>query len=212
MTQFPRSNNALGARFLCNLQKARVGDGIALGQLLQASLPYLRTIIVARLRDESLPFDHRHDLMQETLLHAWTGFASFQGDSEQAFRGWLRSICIHLLADLRREEQHVPKSPLPPKTVLIDDKTPSWWAMQGEEAQAYRKIMAQLEDEEREIILLRRQARATWEVVGRHFGCSAEAARKMHMRAMRKLGRVLQSTKASLGNTSSGTQLAPTSK
>lgn len=79
--------------------QARGGDGAALGTLLDLYRNYLRLVarsmMGAALRVKLEP----SDLIQETFLKAHRDFAGFQGQTENEFITWLRSIMARTLAD-----------------------------------------------------------------------------------------------------------------
>src|SRR5918999_6459314 len=72
------------------LRRARAGDDVALGALLERYRPYLallaRLQIDRRLRGKADPAD----LVQETFLEAHRGFPRFRGETEAELAAWLR--------------------------------------------------------------------------------------------------------------------------
>ena len=76
------------------LERARLGDSQALGELLQSFQPYLRVLVRAvgngRLRarlDDS-------DVIQEALLAAHQDFGRFRGTTVAELGGWFRPIAL----------------------------------------------------------------------------------------------------------------------
>src|SRR5262249_18694074 len=84
------------------LRRARAGDGLALGELLERYRNYLK--LLARLQgDRRLKgkFD-ASDLVQETFLEAHRDFDQFRGVTERELAAWLRQILVSNLANLVR--------------------------------------------------------------------------------------------------------------
>src|SRR5437867_1737260 len=84
------------------IARARQGDAVALGQLLEAYRSYLailaRLQIGRRLQGKLDPAD----VVQETFLQAHRSFAQFQGTTEGEFMTWLRQILVTRLANVVR--------------------------------------------------------------------------------------------------------------
>src|SRR5262245_59938886 len=76
------------------LERARQGDSVALGALLESFRPYAGMIARA-LRDGRLRARvEESDLVQDALLEAHRGFAGFRGDSVAELAGCVRQIVI----------------------------------------------------------------------------------------------------------------------
>src|SRR5262249_8472883 len=84
------------------LSRARSGDGVALGSLLELYRGYLallaRLQIGRRLQGKADP----SDLVQETFLRVHQHFAQFRGASEGELMRWLRQILASRLEKLVR--------------------------------------------------------------------------------------------------------------
>jgi RNA polymerase sigma-70 factor (TIGR02960 family) len=105
-----------------NLARARAGDGQAFRELTE---PYQRELQVHCYRMLGSMHD-AEDVLQETLLAAWSGLAGFEGRS--SLRSWLYRIatnrCLNALrAGARRVPTHTLEVSLPAPTRYGD---PSW--------------------------------------------------------------------------------------
>jgi DNA-directed RNA polymerase specialized sigma24 family protein len=76
------------------LQRARAGDGDALGTLLDRFRPYAR-LLVRSLRRGRVPgrLDDS-DLIQDAFLEADRSIGRFEGASLPEFIGWLRAVVL----------------------------------------------------------------------------------------------------------------------
>lgn len=83
------------------------------------------------------------DLVQETLLHAWRGFAQFERDSNA--RAWLFRILINTWADRGRKIRTAPE------TVQMTDLGASHSVLESLEV---RQALAGLPEEHRTVLLL----------------------------------------------------------
>ncbi len=187
--------------FETRLMDARGRNTQALGVILQSFQPYLLSI--AR-RD--LPGDLRGkydpaDLVQETLLEAHRGLASFDGPDSDAFRVWLCGILRHNLLDLiRRYRDSAKRSVGRERPVAAGSDsgdraveevdpypTPCTQSIAREDVAALKQALSQLPANERSVIGLRYFDLLPFEEIGRRLGCSSEAARKLCSRAMTRL-------------------------
>ena len=75
---------------------------------------------------------------------------------------------------------------------MADTPSPSVTAMAAEQAAALEKALGQLPDDYREVLLLRYQGDLSFEEIGQRLGRSANAARKLWLRALRKLEQELE--------------------
>lgn len=97
------------------------------------------------------PQEHVEDLAAETFLRAWKARHRFDGSMDSA-TGWLIRIAKRLVIDdYRRSLQatrNLPPAPMP-------DLSPEQAAITGEQKRILLALLADLPDEQREIIVLR---------------------------------------------------------
>ena len=87
------------------LHRARVGDGPALGQLLELYRAYLVVLARVQISRRLQGKVDASDVVQEAFLGAYRDFPQFRGTSEKEFLSWLRQILASLLANLVRHYQ-----------------------------------------------------------------------------------------------------------
>ena len=197
----PESENS----FARLLDQARAGSREALGEVLKAFEYVLEKKARRFHRSGALRSKWGDsDLVQSTFLDAQRSFRQFRGRTEKEFAAWLDGIMTHNAKDLQRSfftgkrqakrELSLDDERTGPalKRQLVDDTPSSAVSDQEKEiGEALRAEMQKLPPDYARVIRLHRLERLTFEQIGRELGCSAEAARKVHFRAMRQLAKAI---------------------
>jgi RNA polymerase sigma-70 factor, ECF subfamily len=185
------------------IRKARKHEPGALDRLLESYRQYLkllaRTSIDASLQGKADP----SDLVQETFLKAHQHFGQFRGQGEAELTAWLRKILARNLADLvrcyhlaegrrtgreRSLEQLLTASSQALDNLLADAAgSPSESAQRREMSVALANALAELSDEQREVIVLRSLEERDWPEVARRMGRTTGAVRMLWVRALKRL-------------------------
>lgn len=185
------------------IRRARQGLPGALDRLLESYRHYLkllaRTGIDTSLQGKADP----SDLVQETFLKAFHNFRQFQGESEGELIAWLRQILARNLADLVRRfrraksrkadrehslEQLLNSSAAALDNLLVDAAPSSSQSAQRRELSVVlANALAELSDEQREVIVLRSLEEREWDEVARKMHRSAGAVRMLWVRALKRL-------------------------
>jgi RNA polymerase sigma-70 factor (ECF subfamily) len=179
------------------LDEARHGSAEALGRLLEECRFYLLGVANRELDPQLRGKVGASDLVQETFLKAQGAFEQFHGQTEEEWLGWLRQILLHQLIDLQRQYAAAKRDmqreePLSPGHECIDPgETPSAVAAEQERDQRLRAALAQLPDEQRQLIEWHDFERLSFVVIGQRLGKSADAACKQWGRAIEQLGKLL---------------------
>jgi len=183
------------------LREARVGSPDALGQVLAAYRPFLFAIARDEIDSDLKAKAGPSDLVQESFLEAQRDFANFTSDRESHFRGWLYTILMNNLADLRKRYLKTAKRQVRRERPLgvrdskhllrdigeLDGQSASRTAISREEAEKINAALDRLRPAFREVIILRSQQRKTFVEIGESIGKSADAVRMLWQRAMLKL-------------------------
>lgn len=178
--------------FLNSLEAARNGSRPALDMVLQSCQGYIRVVasrkVPLRLQSRIRP----SSLVQETYLKACRDFGHFRGQSERQLLSWLRTIMLRCLINLlRRPEFRITVQALP--SDLTGKMTPPAQQVADRESiHALTQALEQLPDHYRAAIELRYFERLSFEEIGRTLGISADAARKVWVRAQTRLAQELQ--------------------
>lgn len=182
------------------IRLAQAGCPDALGELYERSRRYLLLIanqsVDARLRAKLGP----SDIVQETLLKAKRHFDRFEGHSKAELRAWLRMILLNCVQDANRRFQPGAQRDLTRERNLQSilryasdtwptacGETPSQLAMAAEQNAALSAAMARLPSEYRQVIVLRNLERRPFAAIGETLGRSADATRKLWLRAIDRL-------------------------
>jgi RNA polymerase sigma-70 factor (ECF subfamily) len=188
------------------LAAARAGSREALGEALQAYRTYLLLIAQQELDPELRAKGGASDLVQETFIDAQRLIGSFKGTSEGPWAAWLRELLLNNVADFVRRYRATGKRRVSREVgqpagdssadrgaeAASDTPTPSVTAMAAEKAAALERALGRLPEDYREVLLLRYQGDLSFEEIGRRLGRSANAARKLWLRALRKLEQELE--------------------
>jgi RNA polymerase sigma-70 factor (ECF subfamily) len=179
---------------------ARTGSREALGKVLEVCRPYLLVIANEELESNLKAKVGPSDLVQECCAKAQTVFPRFNGRKRSELLGWLRQILLNELAgyreryrqtrkrDIAREIPLADAAPAALANAAIDPApTPQARALEEEERAAVERALERLPERHRRAIRLRHMERRSFAEVGRELGCSADAARKVWLRAMVQL-------------------------
>lgn len=147
------------------------------------------------------------DVVQQTLMEAWQGWDSLKASDEPQRYAWLRQILVHQLAklvrhhqgtlkrDIARElsidqlEQSVNASARKLDTLLVaQDPSPSHLAIAHEQRERLAKVLEELPEDYRQVILLRNFEELSHEAVAKRMGRSEPAVRMLWLRALAALG------------------------
>jgi RNA polymerase sigma-70 factor (ECF subfamily) len=189
------------------LQRARAGDGAALGRLLELYRHYLtllaRLEIGRRLRGKV----EDADVVQEAFLKAHRDFGRFRGGTEAEFVAWLRQILAWTLANQVRRYLGTQRRDALLERSLADEldqssraldrglavphSSPSERAARRERAVLLADALGRLSEDYREVIILRHLEGLPFAEVAGRMGRSAVGVKKLWARALRQLRRTL---------------------
>jgi RNA polymerase sigma-70 factor, ECF subfamily len=189
------------------LVDARGGSPEALGQLLEACRNYLLMVANRELDTQLQAKGGSSDLVQETFLEAQQHFARFHGRTEEELLTWLCTILHNNVANFRRRYwatekrevarevalDEVQKNDALQQALAADALTPSGVAMANEEAQTLERALQRLPDDYRRVIVLRQRDQLAFEEIGAMLGRTADASRKLWVRAIAQLQKELKS-------------------
>jgi RNA polymerase sigma-70 factor, ECF subfamily len=190
-----------------SIRLAREGQPEALNDLLGAHRNYLRVLAASCLYREMRGKADPSDVVQETLLKVNENFRQFRGTTEQEWMAWLRTILVRNLADIQkgfqRQRRDVGRerslegivdrsSAMLKNLVPASGPSPSQEAQRREAAALVADAIAELEPEDREVVILRNLHELDWNAIGEKTGRSPDAARMLWARAMQRVGGLLK--------------------
>jgi RNA polymerase sigma-70 factor (ECF subfamily) len=192
------------------LTKAGQGEPAAVDQLLARHREPVRRMIDMRLDPAIAARVDASDIVQEVLLEASRRLKDYLRRPDMPFHLWLRHIAKdHIIDAHRRHRQakrrtvdrerpmraHQPdRSSLELVVELVDgEPTPATAAIRQELEKRFQSVMVSLEDDDREIILMRHFEQLSNQEVAAALGLTEAAASMRHLRALRRLRTLLNS-------------------
>jgi RNA polymerase sigma-70 factor (ECF subfamily) len=183
------------------LPAAQAGSREALAQALEACRGYLLMIAERELAPDLRAKAGASDLVQDALLEAQRDFGSFKGTNEGELLAWLRRLLLNNLANFARHYRGTDKRAVAREVGLAVGgssaemgpdlasvlPSPSGAAMAHERAEAVRRAIDRLPPDQRQVVLLRYQDERTFEEIGPLMGRTANAVRKLWLRAIERL-------------------------
>jgi RNA polymerase sigma-70 factor (ECF subfamily) len=198
------AGNELG-RFNRWIALAKGGRADMLGHVLEACRPYLLRIANTYLEKDLKAKVGPSDLVQETFLEAQRHFSHFDGADEAELLAWLRRILINNLVNCDKLYRATEKRRIDREVSLLDSQdeqvlkcvvdpgqSPSAVARETERDQNLQQAINQLPELYRQVILWRGYERHSFEEMARRLDRSAEAVRKLWVRALVRLEQTLE--------------------
>jgi RNA polymerase sigma-70 factor, ECF subfamily len=189
------------------MEKARSGDGPALGRLLELYRNYLRLVARAIIGQALRVRLDASDLVQETFLKAHREFRTFLGSSEPELTAWLRQILVRTLANQARhhrrhgrdyQRQESLEAMLDRSSAAVQQalaapvETPSAAAVRREQAVLLADALEKLPAHYREVFILRNLEHIPFDQIAARMGRSTGATRVLWKRAMDRLSQSLR--------------------
>lgn len=183
------------------LRQARAGDQGAREQLFAVCRNYVTVAARVEMASWLKSKVDASDLVQQTFLEAHRGMASFRGQTEAEWLGWLRRILAHNAADYVRRYHGVEKrrvgrevslhgdgdSGHTPFEPAAEDETPSQFLMQKELQMQVADALTRLSADHQEVIILRSMQRLAFDEVAERMGRSRPATQMLWLRAIKRL-------------------------
>jgi RNA polymerase sigma-70 factor (ECF subfamily) len=187
------------------LNGAQQGDREAVDRLMDRHRDSLRRMIRCRLNPGVAARLDASDIVQDTLLTASRRLSEYLQNPRMPFHAWLRNLARDRLADAYRRqladkrdvarEQALPAgehSSLDAAAQLRDSElTPAAMLLRKEFARRFQDALNQLQDDSREIILMRHSEQLTNSQAAELLGISEPAAGMRYLRALRQLKSIL---------------------
>jgi RNA polymerase sigma-70 factor (ECF subfamily) len=148
------------------------------------------------------------DVAQDVLFAACRDFPAFRGSTERELVAWLRRILAHSIANLVRRyrgtearqldrersiEADLEKSSVALSNILAGrELPPSQAASERERSVVLANALSRLNDDYRQVIILRDLEQRSWAECGRRMNRSPDAVRMLWTRALAHLGPLLK--------------------
>src|SRR5882724_5143732 len=187
------------------LDRARQGDQAAVEQLLGQFRESLRRMIALRLDPALTARLDASDVVQDVLVEASRRLDDYLRTSNMPFHLWLRHIAKDHVIDahrkhrkaqrrsIDREQSLVPRGLAEHSSIemmgqiLDQEMTPATAAIRQELEQRLAQAIGQLEEDDREIILMRLYEQLSNQEIATVYGLTEPAAAMRYLRAVRRL-------------------------
>jgi RNA polymerase sigma-70 factor (ECF subfamily) len=192
------------------VRSAQNGDSGALNLLFERYYERVRRVVRMRLGHKLRQEMDSGDILQETFLAAAKAFDKYEVREEAALINWLAKLAENQIiraadyhgAQKRNQDRRMHIQSLSGSGNMSDTQSyqlpgdvpkPDDQVAGIEEEELLERCVSELDDEYRELIILREYAGASWEEIARETGRpSSDAARMMHGKAMLELSKLLK--------------------
>ncbi|HXG11532.1 MAG TPA: sigma-70 family RNA polymerase sigma factor [Gemmataceae bacterium] len=194
---------------LALLNQARQGDAAAEERLLAQQREPLRRMIDLRLDPALARRVDASDIVNEVLLEAHQRLADYLRNPVMPFRLWLRQIARDHLIDAHRRHRLAQRRSLDREQPMVParfeghsslelaaqflgrEATPATAALRRELQRQLEAALAALDEDDREIVLMRHYEHLSNQEVAAVLGLTEAAASMRHLRALRRLRALL---------------------
>jgi RNA polymerase sigma-70 factor (ECF subfamily) len=190
------------------LDQVRQGEAQAVDRLLARHREPMRRMIDMRLDPAIAPRVDASDVVQDVLLEASRRLAEYLRDPAMPFHLWLRHIAKDHIIDAHRRHRQAQRRSVDReqslKPALADrssveliaqfvdrELTPATAALRQEMEKRFQEAIATLDEDDREVILMRHFEQLSNQEVATTLGLSEAAASMRYLRAIRRLRAVL---------------------
>lgn len=137
------------------IARAQSGDDDALNRLLDRYVPRLHRWASGRLPSSMRTMLETGDLVQDAVVSALRRLRTIDVQHEGALFAYLRQAVNNRIIDLYRRKQRRPDRQDMPVDVVADDTSPLEAAISAEDAERYEQALSRLNDDDRQLIVLR---------------------------------------------------------
>ncbi|MBL9123777.1 MAG: sigma-70 family RNA polymerase sigma factor [Planctomycetaceae bacterium] len=197
------------------IERASAGDSAAIDELLARHREAIRRIVELRLDPRIARRVDASDIVQDVLIEAHRRAPEYLRNPQFEFGLWLRQIARDRVIDAYRRHrgaarrsvdreqgppQFADRSALDLSAVLWDHQaTPATQAMAAELQRRFAAALEQLDETDREVLIMRHQEQLTNSEVARVLNLSEPAAGMRYLRALRRLRSQLGETPSQAG-------------
>lgn len=191
------------------LVRAKGGEPAAVNQLMERHRQSLRQMVQLRMDNVLSQRVDASDIVQDVLLEASQRLTDYIKDARMPFHLWLRQLAKDQLIDTHRRHRVAQRRSLDREQPLVrhansdhssldlaaqlrdQELTPAAAALRKEFQQRFYVALAELEEDDRELILMRHVEQLSNSDVAQALGLSPPAAGMRHLRALRRLREIL---------------------
>lgn len=198
------------------LQSAKTGDDSAINQLLNRHREAVRKMVQMRMDRAVAARVDASDVVQDVMLEANQRLLDYARNPSMPFHLWLRQLAKDRLIDMHRRHRgaqrrsvdrerslnaaYSEQSSLNLAAQLRDHElTPAAATIRRELEERFLAALAELTEDDREIIIMRHHEHLSNSEVAEALGLSTAAAGMRYLRALRRLRDVLGSDQSQMG-------------
>jgi len=196
------------------LSAARSGDSGAVNRLLEKHRGPVRRLVEMRLDRKVRRRVDVSDVVQEVMIDANSRLQKYLDNPAMAFHLWVRQIASDRIIDtyrrhrasakrnMDREQPMSVPGPADQSTIelaaaiLDPELTPAAAATQREVAEQIERVIQQLNEQDREVILMRHYEHLSNQEVAEVLALTAPAASMRYLRAIRRMRELLENNDA----------------
>jgi RNA polymerase sigma-70 factor (ECF subfamily) len=200
------------------LAAARAGDADAVNGLLERHRTSLRQLVRLRLDRALARRVDASDIVQDVLVEAHDRLQDYLGDPKMPFHLWLRHLAKDRIIDMHRQHRGAQKRSLDREQALAapsfagqssfdlaaqirdQELTPAAASIRKELETRFLAALDTMEDEDREILLMRHFEQLGNQEAAEALGLSPAAAGMRHLRALRRLRAILGEASSNSGD------------
>jgi RNA polymerase sigma-70 factor (ECF subfamily) len=186
------------------LERAKAGEAAAIDDLLGLCRDPLKRAVDLRLDRQLNRREDASDIVQKVLFDAHRRIQEYLRDPKMPFHLWLRQMAQDRIIDAHRRHQGAARRSLDreqPAGPALDDAssiqlvaqlvdqelTPASAAIQQELQQKLQTVLVELDETDREIILMRYYEQMSNQEIAAALSLTEAAASMRHLRALRRL-------------------------
>lgn len=187
------------------LAEARAGDGAAINRLLERHRDALRRMVDLRMDPALARRVDASDIVQDVMVEANRRLEDYLQNPAMPFHLWLRHMARDRIIDAHRRHRVAARRSLDRERPLVTgnasdqsslqliaqlqdrELTPAAAATMHELERRFQEALDQLDDQDREVVLMRHFEQLSNSEVAQALGLSEPAAGMRYLRAMRRL-------------------------
>lgn len=170
-------------------RRAKNGDPVALGRLIERRRPWLHGIVSKKVH--GVLTSRIDDIVQETILKAHSAFETLQGDDVGAFKKWMRTIAFNHIRDVSRQRVAVHGEFA---EVPRGSTSPSGKVRKKEESEILLFHLNRLGPPQQEIVRLRYFEQLKFQEIADRLGLTLHVVTGHYRRGMERLGDAVRKT------------------
>ena len=178
--------------------RVQAGDDEARERLFRRYVPRVLRVVRARMGARLRELEEPQDILQNTFLAALSALERFEAREDAALIDWFARLVENQIRDtlkghLAAKRESTRREPLGDAAdggegLRASDPGPLETLTREEEARLLDECISELPDAEREVLVLRDLADASWAMIAERLGRPSEgAARELHRRAQLRL-------------------------